>query len=427
MNNLKVGSTGTETYILQSALNRSGHNIAVDGIFGEKTLHAIKQFQIEHGLSPDGIAGPKTAKKLEDYIRGFTRHTVVRGDTLYSVAKEHSTSPAAIAAANPNVMPGNLKIGSVLTVPYSFPVVMTDVPYTYELTSLIIRGILARYPSVKDRSAGQSIMGRPLTVMSIGEGNKTLFINASHHANEWITTPTVLKFFEEYSSAATFDKPIYGLSAKMLFLSSRLVMLPLVNPDGVDLVNGIISNGKYYDGAKMISSDYPDIPFPSGWKANIAGVDLNLQYPADWELAREIKYAQGYTSPAPRDYVGPAPLSAPESSAVYNLTKSNDFAVTLSYHTQGNIIYWRFKDMLPKGSFELGKLLADKSGYPLAKTPYASSNAGYKDFFILDYDRPGYTIEAGFGQNPLPISQFDSIYAANAPLMSQALAWVAGE
>ena len=32
-------------------------------------------------------------------------------------------------------------------------------------------------------------------------------------------------------------------------------MLPLVNPDGVDLVNGIISNGKYYDGAKMISCD----------------------------------------------------------------------------------------------------------------------------------------------------------------------------
>ena len=34
------------------------------------------------------------------------------------------------------------------------------------------------------------------------------------------------------------------------------------------------------------------------------GVDLNLQFPAGWEQAKEIKFAQGFTSPAPRDYVG---------------------------------------------------------------------------------------------------------------------------
>ena len=41
-----------------------------------------------------------------------------------------------------------------------------------------------------------------------------------------------------------------------------------------------------------------------GWKANINGVDLNLQFPAGWENAKEIKYSQGFNKPAPRDFVG---------------------------------------------------------------------------------------------------------------------------
>ena len=41
---------------------------------------------------------------------------------------------------------------------------------------------------------------------------------------------------------------------------------------------------KYFDKAKRISASYPDVPFPEGWKANLLGVDLNLNYPAKWLL-----------------------------------------------------------------------------------------------------------------------------------------------
>ena len=40
-------------------------------------------------------------------------------------------------------------------------------------------------------------------------------------------------------------------------------------------------------------------------------MDLNLQFPANWEEARRIKFSQGYTKPAPRDYVGEGPLTEP--------------------------------------------------------------------------------------------------------------------
>ena len=46
----------------------------------------------------------------------------------------------------------------------------------------------------------------------------------------------------------------------------------------------------------------------------------------------------------------------------------------------------------------------------LTDGPFNSSFAGYKDWFIQTYKKPGFTIEVGLGLNPLPISQFEQIY-----------------
>ncbi len=416
---LREGSEGAQVEYLQLALTRLGYNTKIDGIFGADTRRAVIALQTAYGLTPDGIVGPRTWAILLPILRGYGYYTVTPGDTIFNIAKAFYTTPERVLLANPDILPENLQIGTRLVVPYGFPLIPTNVSYTYTLVKLLVEGLRVRYPFIQSGSAGASVMGQNLYYLTIGEGENEVFYNASHHGNEWITTPILLKFMEDYAESFANGGTLYGYSAAALYRATTLFVIPLVNPDGVDLVNGAVpTDSSFYRQALSYAQNYPQIPFPSGWKANIAGIDTNLSYPAYWERAREIKFSQGFTSPAPRDYVGPAPLAAQESAAVYRFTQEHDFLLTLSYHTQGEVIYWQFLDFLPPNSREIGELFSRASGYSLEETPYASSFAGYKDWYIMTYNRPGYTIEAGSGQNPLPIRQFPAIYQDNIGILA---------
>ena len=297
-------------------------------------------------------------------------------------------------------------------------IVQTDVPMTSALCEETIQKLITAYPILQTEVLTTTAFGRPVQTLTIGEGDRKVLYTAAHHANEWITCPVLLKFMEELAQAVDNGGKLYGVDARNIVKAATIHTVPLVDPDGVDLVTGAIETGTLeYETARRLADNYPNIPFPDGWKANLLGVDLNLQYPAGWLRAREIKFAQGYTKPGPRDYVGRAPLNQRESIALAKYTEALDPTLVLAYHTQGKVIYWQFQDYQVPGAQELGEEFSRLSGYTLADTPYESSFAGYKDWFIQTFRRPGYTIEAGEGENPLPITQFDEIYRDNLGIL----------
>ena len=411
MRTLRYGSTGPAVQLLQLALNRTGMAaLATDGVFGPATRNALLRFQSSRGLAVDGVAGPATHRALLPWYTGYLTHRIRPGDTYWSVARRYGGSVEAIALANPDLRPEALPVGGQLVVPLSFPVVPTTIDWCAALVAYCVQGLAARYPFLRSGQIGSSELGRPLWRLTLGEGENRVLYNATHHANEWITTPLLLHFAEELAGTFAEGGSLFGVSAAEILDYATICLVPALNPDGMDLVTGELQSGTAYRSAQRIAADYPRFPFPEGWKANIRGIDLNLQYPAGWEQARENKYAQGIASPAPADFVGEAPLTAAESRALYQYTFPFDPALTLSFHTQGEVIYWRYLDYEPEGAREIAEAFSRASGYAVEDVPYASGFAGYKDWFILAYNRPGYTIEAGLGQNPLPISDFDGIY-----------------
>jgi g-D-glutamyl-meso-diaminopimelate peptidase len=331
-------------------------------------------------------------------------HSVKAGDSLWRIAGQYGMPLDALLLVNPGINPAALRIGQVINIPrrVTWLIVETQQPYNYAGLIRDLERLANVYPFIRRSSIGSSVMGKPIPEILIGRGEKKAHVNGSFHGNEWITTPILVRFANEYLMALTNAGAIRGRYMLPYYGIASLSVVPMVNPDGVDLVvNGRPQQEPYRSQVLEINGGSEDF---SGWKANIRGVDLNNQYPAQWEREAE----RGPRSPAPRDYAGTGPLTEPESIAIAELTRERDFDRVLAFHTQGEVIYWGYENLETEEAERLVNEFARVSGYQPIR--YAESFAGFKDWFIQDWRRPGYTIEVGRGTNPLPLSQLEENY-----------------
>ena len=287
---VKYGMEGYEVKLLQYALSRAGLDAGnPDGIFGRRTAKALQRFQRDKGLAADAVAGKLTWAALYPFISGYTLHLNETG------------------TAEPVLL--------------DLPVVTDRMPCSHLLTCLMLKGLTMRYPFMKVYEIGRSVMGRPIHAVSLGEGQRQVGYVGPHCADQWTDVWRMLVFLESYAQ-----------DTQEFLGSNTMHLVPLVNPDGVDLVTGALEpQDSFYTQARALSAHYPDMPFPEDWLANILGVDLRLQYPTGWEMARRVRFRQGFTRPGPRDYPGGEPLIAPETRAIARWTREHDFAAVLSY------------------------------------------------------------------------------------------------
>lgn len=295
-------------------------------------------------------------------------------------------------------------------------------PMTSAIQAARLRRLRAQYPFVYSKILARTAHGREIPALQLGQGDRKILISAAHHANEYITSMLVWELLERYCRALCCGGRFGGVDAGRLYHGSMLYLVPMVNPDGVDLVTGAIApTSATYRAAQTMAAAFPDIPFPQGWKANLDGVDLNLNYPAGWEEARAVKAARGFDRPAPRDYVGARALSEPESMALAGYTCCVHPELVLAYHAQGRVIYHRYGALCPPEGERLATEFAAATGYAVEDVPPASANAGYKDWFIQRFRRAGFTLEVGLGENPLPLTQLPLLCTEHERLWAVAM------
>ncbi|OYD57731.1 hypothetical protein CGZ90_13810 [Fictibacillus aquaticus] len=286
--------------------------------------------------------------------------------------------------------------------------------YSYERMTYDMKVLARKYPSiVQYRSLGKTPYGREIWAIKLGKGDATVFYNSSHHAREWLTTNLVMEMIDQYSEAYMAKRTFEGYNVQSVLNNTSIWFVPMVNPDGVTLQQKGLNAFPKSIHSKLIKMNNGSRNFKR-WKANAQGIDLNRQYPANWD---SLSRNSSVKSPSFKNFSGYRPLQAVEAQKIAQFTAFVDPEITISYHTSGRILYWHFKN---KPQFidrdrRIAEAYGRMSRYTLVKPSSNPSGGGYKDWFIQTYNRPGLTPELSYGvyeTNP-PISVFNEEWKRN--------------
>lgn len=251
---------------------------------------------------------------------------------------------------------------------------------------------------------GYSVEKRPIYALRLGRGKKgKLMFSGAHHAREWLTTVLLMDMIEMLCENETKN------SQTRLLDDITFWFIPMVNPDGVTLVQEGPTG--FSNEEDLMRWNFDRTGFQA-WKANSRGVDLNRQYPADWDTIRSDP-----GEPSPSHYKGSKPVSEPEVKAVYDFILKNRFDLTVAYHSSGEEIYWKYKSKgkLAKKAKYLAEKIHCQTGYEMIDPGENPSGGGLTDWFLSCIQKPGFTIEIApyVGPRPVPLYFYQKIWLEN--------------
>ena len=290
-------------------------------------------------------------------------------------------------------------------------------PPTAENLKKYINAILKEHPCSKIFFIGKSVLGRKIPVLSIGKPTGSILFTGATHGSEWLTSLVLFRFFDEVCRAFEQGEKLCKINVGSALSKRGLCIIPVLNPDGVEISlkgkSGALSSGKNVE--RLAKGDFRH------WNANAKGVDINHNFGAGWDILHEIERKNGIFGPSPRQYGGPKAFSEPETRAVCGFCSTFDISRLYSFHSQGEEIYWYYGPGTPLISRDIAEEFSLSCGYKIAVPKGMASHGGLKDWYIEKFKRPGFTVEIGIGENPLPLSDFDEIYKKILPALAKAL------
>lgn len=286
------------------------------------------------------------------------------------------------------------------------PNIIKHIEYDYNSYSEIMRNLSEEYKFLHMFSVGKSVFGRDIMALRLGRSADNIVYAAAIHGSERITATVLLRFIAELCEAVSAGGKICDVDARRALYGRSVIFIPLCNPDGCEIsLKGAAGCGAHAARIyKLCGGDFEH------WNSNLRGVDLNHNFDAGWEKLRELERKQGFFGPGPTRYGGSRPFSEPETAALAELCRTVNVRYLLTFHTQGEVIYWDYDGIeTPRGK-KMAEIFSASSGYALDVPTGLSYGGGFKDWFIKEFHRPGFTVELGNGKNPLSAEKGAEIY-----------------
>ncbi|WP_071394701.1 M14 family zinc carboxypeptidase [Bacillus tuaregi] len=288
--------------------------------------------------------------------------------------------------------------------------------YTYEALSQDMVELATKHPDlITYKSLTTTSFGREVWGIKLGQGETTILMNGAHHAREWLTSTLLMKMIETYAAAYDNQQTVEGFHSKVLDKVS-IWFVPMVNPDGVSLQQWGLQATPDILHPFLIEMNQGSLNF-NRWKANLSGIDLNRQYPANWSYLKGV-----HSKPSYQFYKGTRPLEADEVRALVDFTYEVMPEIAVSYHSSGNMIFWGYHQWgithtteFMKDYYSIAEKVSELTRYPIEEPKSHQQGGGYTDWFIEEFAKPAFTVEIGqlIEDSSLPIDEFPDIWERN--------------
>ena len=278
--------------------------------------------------------------------------------------------------------------------------------YDYKSLKELENVLCKEYGFLKKGTIGRSCGGREISSLKLGNCEEYALITAAFHGMEYITTTVLMMFVERLCYAIKTGGSIAGFDAVKAMYGRGVIFVPCVNPDGCEIV---LCGKSACVGLENMIGRICNNNFEI-WNANLKGVDINHNFNAGWDELHNLEQKAGICGPAPTRFGGFYPESEPETLALTELCRTKRIRHVVALHSQGEVIYWKYGEFNPPKAEKMAEIMATSSGYRMETPDGLAVGGGFKDWFISEFNRPGFTIELGLGKNPLPINTAKEIY-----------------
>lgn len=181
-------------------------------------------------------------------------------------------------------------------------------------------------------SVGESVCEKKIYAVKLGRGEKKFLITAAEDGMQYLSAKLLMRFTEGLAEAFAGGARFFGRNTAELFADISLFVLPMINPDGVDIaLHGLDITNAYH---RRLISMAGIHSFCRVWCANANGVELSHNFSAECEVFRK--------SPAPGGYGGELPLSEPEMQAVCEFAASEDFSEFIHIRSSTDCPYYDY-------------------------------------------------------------------------------------
>lgn len=259
--------------------------------------------------------------------------------------------------------------------------------------------ILRKHKDAQLITVAKSILGEPIDAFLIGTGKGYIAIFGAHHALESVTANVAYMLTDALLSSG-ITSAFYGIDCKLLLSKYRFIIVPCVNPDGIDIrYHGADGTPLHDRLIRMSDGDF------STWQANARGVDLNHNYDFRFGEYKLIEGERGIAA-GPSLFSGEYPESEPETKGVATLIRTLMPDAVISLHSQGEEIY-AYPHTRRVG--RIASRLSEMTGYTLSSPGDTAAYSGLCDYTSA-LGIPSFTFEVGKGKNPLPESAAKDVF-----------------